>query len=61
MHKFVNPAFDVTSITAPISSKPLATIDNPRPLPSFFEETNGSNILDNELLGIPMPKSIISI
>ena len=53
--------FEETSMTAPISCKPLATIDSPRPFPSFLEETNGSNILDNNLLGIPIPKSIISI
>ena len=50
MQKFVNPEFDETLITAPISSKPLATIDNPRPFPSFFEETKGSKIVDNKLI-----------
>ena len=44
-----------------ISSKPLATIERPRPFPSFLDETNGLKIFGNISAAIPLPKSIISI
>ena len=55
VQKFVNPGSDETLITAFISSKPFATIDNPNPLPSNLDETNGSNIFGNICFETPFP------
>jgi len=51
----VEPLSEETSILAPISSKPLETIESPNPLPSFLDVTNGSKILGSMSDGIPLP------